>query len=131
MRNDKGFTLVEILVAMVIMTGATVALFQGVSLGGRGLDNASRQSHAVLLAKSLLAQAGVTEALEPGVRQGRTADGMEWTIAVAGQAEDDRRGAGGAQLKPYVVSVEVVWKERSFSSLRRVHLTTVKIGGAT
>lgn len=141
MRRDQGFTLVEVLVALVIMTASMVALFQGVQLGGRGLDQAGRQADAVQFARSLMAQAGVVDPLEPGVRNGRSAGGMEWSISIAGRPADEGRSAfttanagrapaPGDGLRPYLVTVEVSWRERTFGSMRRIQLTTVKLGGA-
>ena len=61
----RGFTLVEVLVALVILATAGIALERLVSRSLASLRADADLTHAMLVARSILAEASAT-ALEPG-----------------------------------------------------------------
>ena len=61
-----GYTLIEVLIAMMILALSLTVIFRIFSGGLRNIGIASDYSHAVMVAESVLAATGVTEALEPG-----------------------------------------------------------------
>ncbi len=81
-RGQHGFTLIEVLVALV-MTGLVVGVvFQLFGGAIQGHARADRLTMALLVAESRLAELGATVKLKPSTRRGRTADGYRWTIEI-------------------------------------------------
>lgn len=83
MRSQRGFSLIEVMIAFVLLA---VALGILVAILGGGLAQvrqADQATGATLLAESLLSEVGVLTPIEPGSRQGESADGRyRWTLEV-------------------------------------------------
>jgi len=82
-RRQRGFTLIEIVVALAILSVALPALFQAFSGGLRATTSTERRTAAVMLARSLLDRVGADIPLAPGEQTGVTGDGRHWRIAMA------------------------------------------------
>ena len=103
-----GFSLLEVLVAFVIMAMALGVLYR--SLGGsvRAVSEADRHVRAVLTAESLLAlHESVPESGLDG--EGATDDGFAWRVSSAPYAVDE---VSEAPVQLHRVAVEVRWEER-------------------
>jgi general secretion pathway protein I len=70
LRGQRGFTLIEVVVAFALLALALTFLLGSLSGAARQVRMASDSSGAALHAQSLLAQVGVGETLRPGRRQG-------------------------------------------------------------
>ncbi|SEP88796.1 general secretion pathway protein I [Ectothiorhodospira magna] len=79
MSREHGFSLLEVLVAFVIMALSLGVLYQAVTGSVANMGITERHTHALLLAESLLAS---HQKLPPsGVRDnGHTADGYHWQL---------------------------------------------------
>jgi general secretion pathway protein I len=77
-RRQRGFALIELLVAFVILALGLSAIFTGVAVAMRSDGRTQSVQIAFRLAQSRLEQAGVTEALVPGYREGRMAENYDW-----------------------------------------------------
>jgi general secretion pathway protein I len=91
--RGAGFTLVEILVAFVVigvLGAAMLQLFQG-SL--RNVALSAEYTEAALLARSKLAEFEAREALQAGVEQGETGLGYRWRAELSPLATVDPEGA--------------------------------------
>lgn len=128
-----GFSLLEVLVAFVILALVGTALFQ---LFGGALNNASLAddySRAVLLAESQLANAAVEGLpLREGSNQGNTEDGKySWTtriepyIAPGTTADQERLGQSSA-VRLWRISVTVSWPG-ALGNQRSLSLATVRL----
>jgi general secretion pathway protein I len=96
-RNVEGFTLVEVIVAIVIAALCFSAL-SGVFSGGMRVSVATSElARASTLAQSLIATAGLDKPLVDGVESGTSADGMNWTLTVSEEAND---ADDGSPIKP-------------------------------
>lgn len=83
-RAERGFTLIEVLVAFAVLAMALTLLLGTLSGATRQVRWASDAGRAALHAQSLLAEVGVGEALQPGTRDGVLEDGRyRWTLEVA------------------------------------------------
>ncbi len=81
-RRVRGFSLLEVLVAFVILALAMTVLMQIFSRGLIGADLAERYSKAALLAESKLAAIGVEEPLKEGTYSGKFDDDFSWQLVV-------------------------------------------------
>lgn len=129
--RSRGFSLLEVLVAFSILAlslGILMRIFSG-SLNN--VEVSHDQAQAVVLAQSLIAEAGVTTPLVPGELSGKAGEKFSWTLHTRPFEDDPVQGnqtppaiPGGLNL--WEVEVEVRWggragiKGRSFilSSLR-------------
>ncbi len=85
-RKGAGFTLLEVLVALVIIALAATVALRSSSLAIGAADRSGTASHAALQARSLLSEIGVSRPLAEGVSEGRLEDGTAWRLAVAAHA---------------------------------------------
>ena len=83
MTRARGFTLVEILVALVLFGVVGGVLLQLFGEGLRTARLAAEQSHAVLLARSTLTELQNEPALRPGNMEGDLGDGYRWEAALS------------------------------------------------
>jgi general secretion pathway protein I len=87
-RCQRGFTLLEILVAFVVLAlvgGALLQLFQG---GLHNLTTGDGYSRAALFADSTLSRLRAEPALAAGEQQGDLQDGYRYSLALSPYAED-------------------------------------------
>jgi general secretion pathway protein I len=84
MKPQRGYTLVEVLVAFAILALALTLLLGTLSGAARQVKWADEAGRAALHAQSLMDGVGVAESLQPGQRDGRFEDGRyRWTLEIA------------------------------------------------
>jgi len=69
-RLPDGFTLVEVLLAIVILTTGLILVFQGFGVGVRAASLAEKETTACLLAQRVIADLEMQETLTAGTDQG-------------------------------------------------------------
>jgi general secretion pathway protein I len=119
--SGNGFTLLEILVALVIFALAFGVLAQIMQTGLRQSTVARSLAAATLLARSELARVGIDVPLAVGRAYGETEDGMRWHTDVElieGPSEHP-------SLATYQVQVTVAW---GAGPAEQVTLTTLRVG---
>ena len=83
MKHARGFSLIEVMLAFVLMAvslGILIAILGG---GLAQVRTSGDATEASLLAQSLLAEQGVLSAIEPGTQQGEFALGRyRWTLEI-------------------------------------------------
>lgn len=131
-RGTAGFTLIEVLVALVIFVAGYLVVYQSVSLAWRGAQVAWGESAAVRLAQSRLAAAGVETRLQEGESSGETADGLSWTVRVeayqgAGTDSVAERAGRVGKVAGYWVTVTVRWGGGVLRRTRSLRLKTMKL----
>jgi general secretion pathway protein I len=82
-RNTAAFTLLEVLVAFVILGLASGALMTAFGGGIVKITRAENERLAALAARSVLALAGSEIPLEPGAHEGNLPGNIHWTISIA------------------------------------------------
>jgi len=110
-RRSRGFTLVEILVALAVLGvvgGALLQLFHG-SL--RNVALSADYSRAALLARSKLAELEAREVFLAGEEQGRFDDHYHWYLRTVDYAESEEAPPMPGPLAPLAVSLSVGWHD--------------------
>ncbi len=135
MPRERGFTLLEVLVAFVIAAFAIGALIEAARAGLYAVHIAGRYEEGVSRAKSHLAALGRTVTLSEGELQGDDGAGYHWRLDVEPVAVSKLPGADAnvpAQAAPpqpielYIVTVAESWTE--FGRKREIKLRTTRIG---
>lgn len=103
-RAEKGFTLIEVLVAFTIAALALAALFQAFSTGMRSIEAAAARGALLAEAENRLAEVGATIPLAVGLYQGQ-ADGRSWEVGIAPHLSPTDDGI--APYGPVLLEVEV------------------------
>lgn len=122
-RRAPGFTLLEVLVALIVFALVFGILAQILRTGLRQSATAETSATATLLARSQLARVGTELPIEAGEIEGE-ADGMRWRTAI----ELVRSATEETELAAYRVRVTVAWGDDQ--APQEVTLTTLRIGPA-
>jgi len=81
--SQRGYTLIEVLVAFAVLAGALTLLLGILTGSSRQVRWADEAGRAALHAQSLLDDTGVGEALQAGHREGEFEEGRyRWSLAV-------------------------------------------------
>ncbi len=117
--TQGGFTLLEVLVAVIVLTLALLGLASLQNVGVRGSHNAYLYSQATILAYDMIdrMRANRGEALagnyniaiadgSPGVATVSSADVTDWLLGVAAELPD---GDGSAALNGDIATITVQW----------------------
>jgi general secretion pathway protein I len=119
-------TLIEVLVAFIVLSVTMAVIMQIFSGGMRNARLAESYSRAVFLAESKMAAVGLERPLALGEESGQVGSDMQWRVSVS-PAEDD--ATTNAQLMPvrlYQVRVAAAWGEDGRQ--RQVELVTFRLG---
>jgi len=122
--KERGFTLIEVIVAFAIVAMALSAVFQIFSTGLRGAVVTEAYNTATLLAESKLTAMGIEEPLAAGDQAGAFENGYRWQTTV--RPYDD----GGAMVAPELISAFEVTVTVSWDGLMRermVSLSTLRL----
>ncbi len=132
-RRPRGFSLLEVLVAFVILSLVATALFRLFSGALVNASAADDYTHAVLVAESVLTEAAAAVPLVEGTNNGSAEDGrIAWTTQVTpytppGTSPDAERIAEAMPTRLYRITAEVTFAAPS-GGTRSFALATTRIG---
>lgn len=132
-RADSGFTILEVLVAFVVLAVTLGTLMQVFSGGLREAQVADEYARAAQYARARLAAVTATERIEEGTTSG-TEDGFAWTLAVSPYdereeiADIDRGKDYGLRVRLVKVESSVAWHAADGRD-RNVRLATLLLQG--
>lgn len=123
--NERGFTLIEALVAFMILALSLTVLMRIFSGGLGNVAIAGDYSRALLLAQSQLAGAGVSEPLSTGELTGTWNERFHWRQVVTPYMPWQRDSNAVLPVSAYHVSVIVEWDQGGRSG--RIRLDSVRL----
>jgi general secretion pathway protein I len=132
-RRLRGFSLLEVLVAFVILALVATALFRLFSGALVNASAADDYTQAVLVAESVLAEAAAAKPLAEAANSGSTEDGrIAWTTRVTpytppGVTPDGERINESMPTRLYRITAEVTFAAPS-GGTRSFALATTRIG---
>jgi len=133
--QQGGFTLLEVVVAFVLLALTLVTVFQIFSTGLARAGELDEHSRALVLAQSRLATVGLEEKLEgPSEKRGESEDRKyRWSLTVQPYEEAPEPGTTGQPVQPmsslqmYRVDALVTW-DGSDGRTRNLRLSTLTLG---
>lgn len=105
----SGFTLLEVVVAFMILGLAIAASFDIFSTGFRQSSAAERNVVAVIHAENLLATLGILAPLTTGESAGEIDDTYRWTLAVVPLEDGGALDPAEPRFRPARVEATVLW----------------------
>ena len=124
-RRQRGFTLIEILVAFMILAMSLTVLFRIFSGGLRNVALSEDYALAVLVAESQLASIGISEPLEPGVITGKWDARFRWERLVKPYRPWEHDKDLTTPMLAYRVTVNVDWEHAGRT--RQFSLSSVRL----
>jgi general secretion pathway protein I len=123
-RSARGYTLIEVLVAFMILAMALTVLLRIFSGGLRNVSVAADYTQAVLIAETQLALTALEDSLAPGTVTGEADGKFRWTRTTR------RYAPFAGSLRPpgvpaFHVGVSVEWPDAGRT--RTVQLATVRL----
>jgi prepilin-type N-terminal cleavage/methylation domain-containing protein len=103
--GQLGFTLLELLVALVILALGLVTLFGSLGDGSSAAALARHQRDAVAAAETILAELGRSEPLVDGERDG-IVGGLHYHLTISPYNEDGVKSL----VKAHLVSLDLTWQ---------------------
>jgi len=120
-RHEQGFTLIEVLVALAILS-VSLATLLGIFMEGLERTRQNQDEMAArILAQSLLAQAGAVARPQLGATTGWTNAGLQWQLDLQGTQQGPTSGVAMA-----LVTARVSWRgsngtrSLAYSTLRAI-----------
>jgi len=123
MMDQRGFTLLEVMVAFAIGALALTALSSAALLGYSAVRISAHTQEAVSRARSRLD--AVARSIHMGEQSGDDGGGFAWQAAVLPAASGDPRTGETARLVLYHIWVDVSW--RMDGGQRHVRLDTMRL----
>jgi general secretion pathway protein I len=123
-KREAGFTLVEVIVALAMLSAGLSLLLGLISNSLRQTASAQRMAGAGSLAQSLMAEVGTDLAIRAEVRDGQYTNGYRWRLKM--QPYDNVRENDERPVGLYSISAEVEWEEGA--ERRSYALTTLRLG---
>ena len=124
-RQQSGYTLIEVLVAFMILALALTVLMRIFSGGLRNVSVSSDYAMATLIAESRLAAAGIDMRLAPGEMSGTEGERFQWTVRVQDYEPWPGYRSAAKDLDAYRVTVTVEWPHGDRT--RSIGLSTIRL----
>ena len=124
-RYQRGFSLIEILVAFMILAMSLSVIFRIFSGGLRNVALSEDYARAVLVAESQLSAIGISEPLEPGMTSGEWGERFRWERVVEDYSPWEQPKELSSPLLAYRITVNVDWEHAGRS--REISLSSVRL----
>lgn len=121
-----GFTLIEVLVAFMILTLTLSVLFRIFSTGLRNVAISAEYARAMLIAESQLAEAGISSPLELGVTAGESGERFRWRRVVERYLPyEEEEQLPELPVQAFEVTIEVDWERNG--RVQQVSLSSIRL----
>lgn len=122
---QQGFSLIEILVAFMILAMALTVIFRIFSGGLRNVSLSQDYALAEMVAESQLSVAGISEPLEAGTTTGVWDERFRWERDIKSYQPWETSKELNASVKAYWVTVKVSWQHSKGDS--QISLSSVRL----
>ena len=129
MRRQRGFTLVEIVVAFVLLSLVLATSYQLFSTGMARAGDLDDYSRALEIAQTQIAQASIGDQFVIGETSGESEDErFRWVVAISPGDDSPEPGKHVyAAFNPVRIAVRVAWKS-AIGADKQLDLATLVVG---
>ncbi|HYC03323.1 MAG TPA: prepilin-type N-terminal cleavage/methylation domain-containing protein [Azospirillaceae bacterium] len=120
---ESGFTLIETLAALAILTAVLATAYRILGEGALGAGSAERRAGALAIAEAQLAAIAAEPLLQSGRFPGE-GDGYRWEIAVEPRRDPPFAEVGRVGMAAWRVAVTVRWEGNRSLTLATTRLTS-------
>jgi len=124
-RRQQGYSLIEVLVAFVILAMSVTVLLRIFASGLRNVDAAAEYARAVAIADAEIAAPGLVSDLQPGLAEGYADDWFHWRRSISRLDPESLAGGNAAEFPVYHIAVTVEWPARN--GTRQVEFETLRL----
>jgi general secretion pathway protein I len=108
----KGFTLLEVLTAMMILTISIVVIFQLFSGGLRSARLSDEYTRAIFHARAKMEATLLADRLMEGETEGIVEEDYQWKLSVAPmESEEDSEVLSKTMDRLFQVTVDIIWSD--------------------
>lgn len=126
-RHVRGFSLLEVIAAIMLLAITFAALMEVAGGSIRLSQNAAEHSQAALWARTLLDTRFALDPIQPGVSSGHFDDHYRWHLQVMPwQAPGVTPAANANAMQMYRLDLDVSWGSAPFE--HTAHFSTLRIG---
>ena len=125
MRDERGFTLIEAIVAMAIIALVLPLAVQAMTDSTRQAERTVTERKAVILAQSIMAQLGSTIPLDPAHPPDGVSAGLRWGVTIERLPDPSGGAADPGRPRLLDVSVAVAKEGRTILTLAGIRATTL------
>ncbi len=126
-RDQRGFTLIEALVALGVLAATIALVNRTFATGWSAVRHGSLENRAIAIAKARLEAAGTEVTLAAETAEGAQ-DGMRWRRVISLYDPPGQTAGATARLPAWWVRVDVAWRDSPFAAERVIALTTIRHG---
>jgi len=110
--NKKGFTLMEVMVALAIFGIGLIVVIELFSGSLKAAVKSQEYSRAIILCREKMNEAMMDDQLQPGNYEGDFGDGYTWEMEVLPYDIFENEGAEDLPIKMLEIRVRSIWKGR-------------------
>ena len=132
MTNERGFTLVETLIAFATLAFAAVALYEAMGTSARGVGASSRFDEAVLIAEARMAEFAALDAMPAALEGAIEGTAYRWRIEPLAEETPESPELSVSPLRMQRIKLIVAWSEAGRSkeiAVERLLLVARRPGG--
>jgi type II secretion system protein I len=116
MRNERGFTLIEALIAFAILAVVLVALYEVMGTSLKGFDRAAETDQALMIAQSELDRLSAMKALPADALQGAIeGTPFRWRATIVPDARPEPEHLHVSPLRLQKLRLVVSWGKREIA----------------
>lgn len=127
-RRNSGYTLIEVLVAMVILALSLGVLLRIFSTGLGNISVSADYARAILVAESRLHAAAALSPLAAGVSTGVAEQKYRWTQTISYYDPFTASSTAKTTVEAFTITVDIEWPHAD--SVRRIRLSSIQLGAS-